>query len=158
MFFILHVVVCPHAVSVLAVVILHKDSTWKPISAATILFVGWLLHYLPFWGMGRVLYFHHYFPALIFNSMLTGKLILFHFISTFRIHKYFWDLLFAVIRNVSLHSICLFCFVYEFLLLVVFDFILLFLFVSFFVPCSSLYVGCFCSTTKNQKPIYAIYT
>lgn len=24
--------------------------------------------------MGRVLYFHHYFPALIFNSMLTGNI------------------------------------------------------------------------------------
>lgn len=53
----------------------HVESTWKPISAAKMLFVGWLLHYVPFWGMGRVLYFHHYFPALIFNSMLTGKIL-----------------------------------------------------------------------------------
>ncbi len=36
------------------------------------LFTSWLLHYVPFWGMGRVLYFHHYFPALLFNSMLSG--------------------------------------------------------------------------------------
>ncbi|XP_034938393.1 protein O-mannosyl-transferase 2 [Chelonus insularis] len=36
------------------------------------LFIGWLLHYVPFWAMGRVLYFHHYFPALLYNSMLTG--------------------------------------------------------------------------------------
>lgn len=43
------------------------------IGEATLLFIGWVLHYLPFWAMGRVLYFHHYFPALIFNSMLTGK-------------------------------------------------------------------------------------
>lgn len=49
------------------------ESTWKPLTAATWLFLGWMLHYIPFWGMGRVLYFHHYFPALIFNSMLTGK-------------------------------------------------------------------------------------
>ncbi|ALC48451.1 tw [Drosophila busckii] len=42
------------------------------LKAAAWLFVGWLLHYLPFWAMGRVLYFHHYFPALIFNSLLTG--------------------------------------------------------------------------------------
>ncbi|XP_032521086.2 protein O-mannosyl-transferase 2 [Danaus plexippus] len=34
----------------------------------------WLLHYVPFWAMGRVLYFHHYFPALVFSSMLTGTL------------------------------------------------------------------------------------
>lgn len=36
------------------------------------LFLGWALHYLPFFAMGRVLYFHHYFPALIFNSLLSG--------------------------------------------------------------------------------------
>ncbi|XP_072930161.1 protein O-mannosyl-transferase 2 isoform X2 [Epargyreus clarus] len=35
---------------------------------------GWALHYVPFWAMGRVLYFHHYFPALVFSSMLTGIL------------------------------------------------------------------------------------
>ncbi|KAI8917124.1 Dolichyl-phosphate-mannose-protein mannosyltransferase-domain-containing protein [Powellomyces hirtus] len=29
-------------------------------------FVGWALHYLPFWVMGRVTYLHHYFPALYF--------------------------------------------------------------------------------------------
>uniref|UniRef100_A0A8D8ZZ10 Protein O-mannosyl-transferase 2 n=1 Tax=Cacopsylla melanoneura TaxID=428564 RepID=A0A8D8ZZ10_9HEMI len=42
------------------------------LTAATWLFVGWLLHYVPFWAMGRVLYFHHYFPAHLFSSMLTG--------------------------------------------------------------------------------------
>ncbi|XP_030636497.1 protein O-mannosyl-transferase 2 [Chanos chanos] len=36
------------------------------------LFLGWLLHYLPFYTMGRILYYHHYFPAMLFNSMLTG--------------------------------------------------------------------------------------
>lgn len=47
---------------------------WRHLNAGAWLFGGWLLHYLPFWAMGRVLYFHHYFPALIFNSMLTGEL------------------------------------------------------------------------------------
>lgn len=56
-----------------AYVFSSAESTWKPLTAATWLFLGWMLHYIPFWGMGRVLYFHHYFPALIFNSMLTGK-------------------------------------------------------------------------------------
>ena len=49
---------------------------WRSLNAGAWLFTGWILHYLPFWAMGRVLYFHHYFPALIFNSMLTGKLFL----------------------------------------------------------------------------------
>ncbi|XP_016140461.1 protein O-mannosyl-transferase 2-like isoform X3 [Sinocyclocheilus grahami] len=36
------------------------------------LLLGWLLHYLPFYIMGRILYYHHYFPAMLFSSMLTG--------------------------------------------------------------------------------------
>ncbi|KAM5243840.1 protein O-mannosyl-transferase 2 isoform 3-T3 [Hipposideros larvatus] len=38
------------------------------------LLLGWVLHYFPFFLMGRVLYFHHYFPAMLFSSMLTGLL------------------------------------------------------------------------------------
>lgn len=38
------------------------------------LLLGWALHYFPFFLMGRVLYFHHYFPAMLFSSMLTGIL------------------------------------------------------------------------------------
>ncbi|KAJ8341545.1 hypothetical protein SKAU_G00338360 [Synaphobranchus kaupii] len=37
-----------------------------------LLFLGWLLHYVPFYAMGRILYYHHYFPAMLFSSMLTG--------------------------------------------------------------------------------------
>uniref|UniRef100_A0A8C2ZT75 Protein O-mannosyl-transferase 2 n=1 Tax=Cyclopterus lumpus TaxID=8103 RepID=A0A8C2ZT75_CYCLU len=37
-----------------------------------LLLLGWLLHYAPFYTMGRVLYFHHYFPAMLFSSMLTA--------------------------------------------------------------------------------------
>lgn len=46
----------------------------RMLTSAAWLFVGWLLHYVPFWAMGRVLYFHHYFPAHLFSSMLTGRL------------------------------------------------------------------------------------
>ncbi|KAF7269385.1 hypothetical protein GWI33_017588 [Rhynchophorus ferrugineus] len=45
------------------------------LKACAWLFIGWLLHYVPFWAMGRVLYFHHYFPALLFSSMITGIII-----------------------------------------------------------------------------------
>uniref|UniRef100_A0A8D0H019 Protein O-mannosyl-transferase 2 n=1 Tax=Sphenodon punctatus TaxID=8508 RepID=A0A8D0H019_SPHPU len=38
--------------------------------------LGWLLHYLPFFLMGRVLYFHHYFPAMLFSSMLTAVTVI----------------------------------------------------------------------------------
>ena len=44
------------------------------LSSGCWLLLGWALHYLPFYLMGRVLYFHHYFPALIFSIMLGGMI------------------------------------------------------------------------------------
>ena len=43
------------------------------VSAGLFLVLGWALHYFPFFLMGRVLYFHHYFPALMYIIMLGGK-------------------------------------------------------------------------------------
>ena len=42
-------------------------------SACGWLFLGWALHYFPFYSMGRVLYFHHYFPAYLYSAMLAGQ-------------------------------------------------------------------------------------
>ena len=39
------------------------------------LLLGWSLHYVPFWAMGRVLYFHHYFPALLYSNMLSALVV-----------------------------------------------------------------------------------
>ena len=47
----------------------------RTVEACSWLFIGWAFHYLPFYTMGRVLYFHHYFPALLFSSMLSGVIL-----------------------------------------------------------------------------------
>ena len=52
----------------------------KTLNSCIWLFTGWALHYIPFWAMGRVLYFHHYFPAQLYASMMTG--VIFDFIIT----------------------------------------------------------------------------
>ncbi|ESO86133.1 hypothetical protein LOTGIDRAFT_129702 [Lottia gigantea] len=47
----------------------------KMFNACWWLLLGWSLHYLPFWTMTRVLYFHHYFPAFLYSAMLTGIML-----------------------------------------------------------------------------------
>jgi len=45
-----------------------QDSEWKDFvfGGFFLCFMGWFLHYVPFFVMGRVTYLHHYFPALYF--------------------------------------------------------------------------------------------
>lgn len=42
-------------------------------------FIAWLAHYLPFFIMGRQLFLHHYLPAHIASSLVTGALVEFVF-------------------------------------------------------------------------------
>lgn len=46
------------------------------------LLVGYILHYLPFFPMGRQLFLHHYLPALIFKYLLLGAAFQFTFFPT----------------------------------------------------------------------------
>merc|ERR1719464_2497637 len=50
----------------------NSVSAITSVTSCIWLFIGWALHYIPFWAMGRVLYFHHYFPAQLYASMLTA--------------------------------------------------------------------------------------
>ena len=42
------------------------------IKLGSILSLGWVLHYIPFWIMGRVTYLHHYFPSLMVSFLTVG--------------------------------------------------------------------------------------
>jgi dolichyl-phosphate-mannose-protein mannosyltransferase len=38
------------------------------------MFIGWLLHWLPFFVLGRQLFLHHYLPSFIFSVFVTAGL------------------------------------------------------------------------------------
>lgn len=46
---------------------LLKEAGW--------LWLGWAIHYAPFFLMSRILYFHHYYPAFIFSCLFSGTLV-----------------------------------------------------------------------------------
>ncbi|KAL2913659.1 hypothetical protein HK105_206819 [Polyrhizophydium stewartii] len=46
----------------------------EAVGAAWFFFLGWALHYLPFFIMHRQLFLHHYLPALYFSILLLGAL------------------------------------------------------------------------------------
>lgn len=56
---------------------------------------GWALQYAPFFLMGRVLYVHHYFPALYF-ACLFAPFVLEHVLKSLKISPAGRDRAFAV--------------------------------------------------------------
>ncbi|XP_012156645.1 protein O-mannosyl-transferase 2 [Ceratitis capitata] len=83
----------------------NGDELSCSLKAAAWFFIGWLTHYLPFWAMGRILYFHHYFPALIYNSLLTGAM--YNYLSSY-LPKWMQQALFGAIISVLTYSFVLF--------------------------------------------------
>ena len=51
----------------------HSERKDNLMFACRWLLLAYLIHYVPFYTMDRILYYHHYFPALQFSSMLTGE-------------------------------------------------------------------------------------
>ncbi|KAF5349347.1 hypothetical protein D9758_011775 [Tetrapyrgos nigripes] len=49
----------------------NNSTLVKYSTLSTPLFLGWLLHYTPFFLMSRQLFLHHYFPALYFAILLS---------------------------------------------------------------------------------------
>ncbi|XP_037796278.1 protein O-mannosyl-transferase 2-like [Penaeus monodon] len=54
---------------------LGEESRADVLSSSWWLVLCWAFHYLPFFFMSRVLYYHHYCPSYIFSCMITGMFI-----------------------------------------------------------------------------------
>eukprot|EP00048_Salpingoeca_helianthica_P005115 m.84536 g.84536 ORF g.84536 m.84536 type:complete len:723 (+) comp13478_c0_seq3:214-2382(+) len=54
---------------------LNQEERTRTRNACILFLLAWVLHYAPFYLMGRVLYFHHYLPAFVCSAMVTGILI-----------------------------------------------------------------------------------
>ncbi|KAK3595928.1 hypothetical protein CHS0354_032436 [Potamilus streckersoni] len=52
-----------------------REFDQRMMGAAWWFLIAWALHYLPFWPMTRVLYFHHYFPAFLYSAMFAGVVL-----------------------------------------------------------------------------------
>lgn len=48
-------------------------------SSTGFFFLAWAMHYLPFYIMGRQLFLHHYLPAHLASTLVTGALLEFIF-------------------------------------------------------------------------------
>lgn len=67
-------------------------------------FIGWVIHYAPFFIMGRQLFLHHYLPALYFGILTLGHffdIALSYFAANIKTVKYVVYGFFAVFMGVS---------------------------------------------------------
>ena len=55
------------------IIIMNTPGTQRFLYQSRIALGGWALHYLPFFLIGRVLYLHHYYPALTFAILCFGQ-------------------------------------------------------------------------------------
>ena len=81
----------PFSLTIVRLAVFTSSGLW--------LLLGWALHYLPFYLMGRVLYFHHYFPALMFSIMLAGDI---HYLSFYLMHCIVSSLIPALMFSIML--------------------------------------------------------
>jgi dolichyl-phosphate-mannose-protein mannosyltransferase len=67
--------------------------------------LGYLFHYVPFFFMGRILYFHHYLPCYLFNTFIFATLyqILVVWKPNLFGNKFLFGILFGVILGVFLY-------------------------------------------------------
>jgi dolichyl-phosphate-mannose-protein mannosyltransferase len=72
----LHIIKPPDILSVLilSIFLCILGLRTRTLGACGWLYVGFFLHYAPFWPMTRILYVHHYYPALLFSNMISGNL------------------------------------------------------------------------------------
>ncbi|POS87576.1 glycosyltransferase family 39 protein [Erysiphe pulchra] len=58
---------------------LDTRSRMRLYSSTGFFFLAWAMHYLPFYLMGRQLFLHHYLPAHLASTLVTGALLEFIF-------------------------------------------------------------------------------
>lgn len=68
---------------------------WKPCFPETklILYFGWLINFVPFIFIGRVMFLYHYFPALLFSLVITSIFLFDNLMSGQRYRKYLFTAL-----------------------------------------------------------------
>lgn len=54
---------------------IYEEEWERFVTIGETLFVGYLIHFLPFFFIERTLFLHHYLPAFIFKVLLTAATV-----------------------------------------------------------------------------------